>query len=50
MLTAQKQLKPDEINKREQLKREKPHVYEKIMKFYEKVKRGVSIAIIHLIY
>ena len=43
-------LKPEELNKRGQLKREKPYVYEKIMKFDEKLKRGESIAIIQFQY
>ena len=45
-----KQLKSDEINKRNKLKEEKPYVYEKIMKFNEKVKKGESIAIVRLVY
>jgi len=40
----------DEGNKRAQLQEEKPYVYEKIMRFDEKVKRGESIAIIQLQY
>jgi len=40
----------DEESKRNQLKREKPYVYEKIMKFDEKVRRGESIAIIQMQY
>ena len=36
MITQQEQLKPDENEKRNLLKREKPYVYEKIMKFDEK--------------
>jgi len=44
-MTAQ-QLKPQEINKRNKLKEEKPYVYGKIVKFEEKTKRGESIAII----
>lgn len=36
----------EENNKRNKLKEEKPYVYEKIMKFEEKYKRGESIAII----
>lgn len=39
-----------ELNKRNQLKNEKPHVYEKIMKYGEKVARGESIAIIQFQY
>ncbi len=43
-------LKPDESAKRNQLQREKPYVYEKIMKYDEKVRRGESIAIIQFQY
>ncbi len=50
MSQKQKQLKADEKAKRNQLKNEKPHVYEKIMKFEEKVKRGESIAILQFQY
>lgn len=35
-----------EINKRNKLKKEKPYVYEKILKFNEKYNKGESIAII----
>ena len=49
-MEEKKQLKPDEINKRNSLKREKPYVYEKIMKYDEKVKRGESIAILQFQY
>ena len=49
-MSAQEQLKPDETAKRNSLQREKPHVYEKIMKFDEKVKRGESIAILQFQY
>jgi len=48
--TQQEQLKSDEIKKRNLLKKEKPHVHEKIMKFNEKVKNGQSIAIIQFQY
>lgn len=44
------QLKPAEAQKRNKLKEIKPYVYEKIMKFDEKIKRGESIAIIQLQY
>jgi MoaA/NifB/PqqE/SkfB family radical SAM enzyme len=44
------ELKPQEIEKRNKLKKEKPYVYEKIMKYDEKVKRGESIAIIQFQY
>lgn len=50
MSTQQKELKPEEIEKRGVLKKEKPYVYEKIMKFDEKVKRGESIAILQFQY
>ncbi len=49
-MSDQKQLKPDEIAKRNSLKRDKPYVYEKIMRFDEKVKRGESIAILQFQY
>jgi MoaA/NifB/PqqE/SkfB family radical SAM enzyme len=48
-MTAQKP-KAEEISKRNKLKEEKPYVYEKIMKFDEKIKRGESIAIIQFQY
>lgn len=50
MLVDSLELNKTEVDKREQLKNEKPHVYEKIMKFDEKVKRGESIAIIQFQY
>ncbi len=50
MSNKQEQLKPDEANKRNQLKKEKPYVYEKIMKYDEKVKKGESIAILQFQY
>lgn len=40
------QLKPEEYNKRNKLQRSKPYVYEKILNFDEKIRRGESIAII----
>lgn len=43
-------LKNSENDKREKLRREKPRVYEKILQFDEKVKRGESIAIIQFQY
>lgn len=43
-------LTPREINKRNKLKKEKPQVYEKVMKFDEKLRNGESIAIIQLQY
>lgn len=50
MSIQQKQLKSSEIEKRNLLKKEKPYVYGKIMKFAEKVKKGESIAIIQFQY
>jgi len=50
MLKQQKKLKPEEIEKRNILKKEKPYVYKKIMKFDENIKRGESIAIIQFQY
>lgn len=50
METKQEQLKPAEAEKRNRLKKEKPRVYEKIMKFGEKVKKGESIAILQFQY
>ena len=43
---SDKLLKPSEKEKRNKLKKEKPYVYEKILKFEEKLKKGESIAII----
>ncbi len=43
-------LKPEETDRRNKLKEEKPYVYEKIMKFDEKLKKGESIAIIQFQY
>ena len=43
-------MKPSEIEKRDRLKQEKPYVYEKILKYKEKVERGESIAIIQFQY
>ncbi|MBI4707678.1 MAG: radical SAM protein [Candidatus Omnitrophica bacterium] len=50
MSALKKQLTSTEINKRNLLKKEKPYVYEKIMKYDEKVKRGESIAILQFQY
>lgn len=47
---AVQKLKPEEMNRRNKLKEEKPYVYEKIMKFDEKIRRGESIAIIQFQY
>ncbi len=43
-------LKEDELQKRNKLKEEKPYVYEKILKYPEKLKKGESIAIIQFQY
>lgn len=43
-------LKPEEQEKRNLLQKEKPYVYQKIMNFGEKVKKGESIAIIQFQY
>lgn len=40
----------DEASKRNLLREEKPYVYEKVMKFDEKIRRGESIAIIQMQY
>ncbi len=50
MSTQQRHLKPEETEKRNMLKREKPYVYEKIIKYDEKVKKGESIAILQFQY
>ena len=47
---GQIQLSESESGKRISLKKEKPYVYEKIMKYDEKVKNGESIAIIQFQY
>jgi MoaA/NifB/PqqE/SkfB family radical SAM enzyme len=44
------EIKPKENEKRNALKKTKPYVYEKIMRYGEKVKRGESIAIIQFQY
>lgn len=44
------EMKQSENEKRNQLKQEKPYVFEKIMKFNDKVKNGESIAIIQFQY
>ncbi|BCS55972.1 radical SAM/SPASM domain-containing protein [Geobacter sp. SVR] len=44
------QLNPQETNNRNKLKAEKPYVYEKIIRFDEKYRRGESIAIIQFQY
>jgi MoaA/NifB/PqqE/SkfB family radical SAM enzyme len=50
MATRPGRLKSSELEKRNSLKKEKPYVYEKIIKYDEKVKRGESIAIIQFQY
>lgn len=50
MSMQHEQLKQSEIEKRNRLKKEKPYVYKKIMKYAEKVKRGESIAILQFQY
>ena len=47
---AKRPLTAAETAKRSQLQREKPYVYEKIMKYADKVKRGESIAILQFQY
>lgn len=43
-------LKPEEIKKRDQLKKTKPYVYEKFMRYADKAKKGESIAILQFQY
>ena len=43
-------LKPRENDRRSKLQREKPRVYEKVIRFKEKIERGESIAIIQFQY
>ncbi len=50
MIAQQGQLKPEENEKRNLLKKEKPYVYEKIMKYDEKIKQGESVAILQFQY
>jgi MoaA/NifB/PqqE/SkfB family radical SAM enzyme len=50
MSTPQGQLNQSEIQKRNLLKVEKPYVYEKIMKYAQKLKKGESIAILQFQY
>ena len=44
------QITNEQRTNRTQLKDKKPYVYEKILKFDEKIKRGESIAIIQFQY
>ena len=46
----EERLKEEEKEKRNQLKKEKPYVYEKIMKYETKVNKGESIAILQFQY
>ncbi len=50
MLNQKNKLKSNEIEKRNLLKKAKPLVFEKIMKYAEKVKKGESIAILQFQY
>ena len=50
MTIQQGQLTSSEIKKRNLLKKEKPCVYEKVIKYYEKFKKGESIAIVQFQY
>ncbi|MDO8609284.1 MAG: hypothetical protein Q7R95_01930, partial [bacterium] len=50
MSNKQNKLKPAELSKRNSLKISKPYVYEKFLKYDEKVKQGESIAIIQFQY
>ena len=50
MPSQPEELKRSEAEKRNQLKLTRPRVYEKVMQFSEKVKRGESIAIIQFQY
>lgn len=50
MTTEQGQLDSDELLKRNKLKIDKPYVYEKIMRYAEKVRKGESIAILQFQY
>jgi MoaA/NifB/PqqE/SkfB family radical SAM enzyme len=47
---SKENLKPEESAKRSLLKSSKPYVYEKIMRYDEKVKKGESIAILQFQY
>ncbi|NQT30027.1 MAG: radical SAM protein [Candidatus Saganbacteria bacterium] len=50
MSSLQEKVRSSEKEKRNLLKNEKPHVYQKIMKFEEKIKNGESIAILQFQY
>jgi len=49
-MAVQSLKKGEESDRRNKLKREKPHVYEKVMQFEDKLRRGESIAIIQFQY
>lgn len=49
-MSMQYDKKEEESSKRNKLKSEKPYVYDKVMKFEDKLKRGESIAIIQFQY
>ena len=50
MSISQQKLTSDEASKRNKLKLEKPYVYEKIMNYDEKIRKGESIAILQFQY
>ncbi|MBF0180119.1 MAG: radical SAM protein [Magnetococcales bacterium] len=50
MSSMQEQISVFENSKREKLKREKPYIYEKVIKYADKVARGESIAILQFQY
>jgi len=50
MTDPNKRLNPEEQAKRDRLRKEKPLVYEKIMHYDDKIKRGESVAIIQFQY
>jgi len=50
MSQQEDELKPEEQERRNKLKKEKPYVYEKMIKYKEKVARGESVAIIQFQY
>lgn len=49
-MSQNENLKKEESEKRNKLREEKPYVYNKIIKFEEKLKKGESIAIVRLVY
>ena len=50
MTAPKEQLKREEQAKRDRLRTEKPRVYEKILKYDEKIRRGESVAIVQFQY